>query len=342
MSTFRPSGAQAVAYGTELFRRLVWEGTVPLEIKIDSKELPAGSDRTLESTFIQAPRISYLPLLLPDIRRYLTELILDEREAKNIKEEEWWFEDNNGGLIKWHWPIGLLYDLQTASRSTKAAAASAATGSASAPPRPLQLILHLVSPPSEKLLMSPTGEACKQAFMSLLKEADFLRWGTTKRVTSLRKADQDQMWEDIKDHKFEGFWRVASKITPTNSPQQHGSTNQPGHHARSQTSEPAGAPDRDSAYSVRNIPVRIYLPENGPVLQELIPPILEDGRANTIENFLETSLPLLFPRSPEEPLAYALVQGIILPPEAEMAWLGACLSGPDGWVCVCIGLGRPS
>jgi autophagy-related protein 5 len=35
-------------------------------------------------------------------------------------------------------------------------------------------------------------------------------------------------------------------------------------------------PDRDGAYNVRSIPVRIYLPD-GPVLQELAPPIGEDG-----------------------------------------------------------------
>lgn len=35
--------------------------------------------------------------------------------------------------------------------------------------------------------------------------------------------------------------------------------------------------DRESAYSVRSVPVRIYLP-NGPVIQELAPALLEDGK----------------------------------------------------------------
>jgi hypothetical protein len=36
-------------------------------------------------------------------------------------------------------------------------------------------------------------------------------------------------------------------------------------------------PDRDGAYSVRSVPVRMYLPD-GPVMQELVPPLLEDGK----------------------------------------------------------------
>jgi autophagy-related protein 5 len=53
-------------------------------------------------------------------------------------------------------------------------------------------------------------------------------------------------------------------------------------------------------------------------------------------------LPLLFPASESEPpfqdLATPLVQGIIVPKDAEIAWLGACMAGADGWVSICISL----
>lgn len=124
----------------------------------------------------------------------------------------------------------------------------------------------------------------------------------------------------------------------------------------------SGAPDRDGAYNVRSVPVRVHLPD-GPVLQELVPPILEDGMSpnalrshhvtkqtlglpNTLNHFLSTLLPLLFPPSASEPpfqdLAYALIQGVVAPKEAEMAWLGACMAGADGWVNVCVGILRES
>lgn len=84
-----------------LFRRLTWEGTVPLEIHIEQKELPAGSDRALECYYIQAPRISYLPLLVPEIKKFLTEVVFDESSGKGVKEDEWWFENEEGNLMKW-------------------------------------------------------------------------------------------------------------------------------------------------------------------------------------------------------------------------------------------------
>ena len=66
---------------------------------------------------------------------------------------------------------------------------------------PMRLILHLAAPPNEKLFFSSTVDACKQAFMNQLKEADFIRWGNTRRMTSLRKVDQDGLWEGIRERE---------------------------------------------------------------------------------------------------------------------------------------------
>lgn len=94
-----------------------------------------------------------------------------------------------------HWPLGLIYDNHTISASVRAAASQRPTSQS----LPLRIILHLVSPPTEKLMLAPSQEACKQAFMGQLKEADFIRWGNTKRITGLRKAEQDGLWESIKE-----------------------------------------------------------------------------------------------------------------------------------------------
>lgn len=83
------------------FRRLAWEGTVPLEIRVDPKELPANSDRGLECYYIQAPRVSYLPLLMPELRRFLMDVVFDDAAAKLLKEDDWWFESEEGVLLKW-------------------------------------------------------------------------------------------------------------------------------------------------------------------------------------------------------------------------------------------------
>ncbi|PIL33851.1 hypothetical protein GSI_03557 [Ganoderma sinense ZZ0214-1] len=198
MSTYAPRHSPSVfstPAATTLFRRLTWEGTVPLEVRVDPKELPANSDRGLECYYIQAPRVSYLPLLVPEIKRFLMDVVFDEAAARVIKEEDWWFESEEGSLLKWHWPIGLIYDNHIITLSARH----------NAPPSfftPLRITLHLASPPTEKLLLAPNAEACKQAFMGQLKEADFIRWGNTKRMTGLRKAEQDGLWEGIKEREY--------------------------------------------------------------------------------------------------------------------------------------------
>jgi autophagy-related protein 5 len=93
---------------TTLFRRLTWEGTVPLEIRVDSKELPANSDRGLEYYYIQAPRVSYLPLIMPEIKRYLMDVVFDESAGMILHDEEWWFESEEGALLKWSVPFDCL------------------------------------------------------------------------------------------------------------------------------------------------------------------------------------------------------------------------------------------
>ena len=81
---------------------------------------------------------------------------------------------------------------------------------------------------------------------------------------------------------FDEYWRVASKVTPTTAPTRSGSPPPPptsvSLHTRPPSADPGSAslPDKDGAYNVRSVPVRIYLPE-GPVLQDLVAPVLDDG-----------------------------------------------------------------
>lgn len=183
---------------------------------------------------------------------------------------------------------------------------------------------------------------------------------------------------------FDDYWRVASKITPTTAPTRAQSPQPPSSsasmHPRSPSADPTGPSDRDGAYNVRSVPVRLYLPD-GPVMQDLVPPVLEDGKCflvcyiggigslrflhpaelfkhpdflsiltpklflgmpHTLAHYLSTHIPLLFPQHPPDTpdIAYAIIQGVLAPPEAEMAWLGACLTGADGWLNICVGIVR--
>ena len=69
-------------------------------------------------------------------------------------------------------------------------------------------------------------------------------------------------------------------MTPTTTPARPHSPPPPTSislHSRPPSADPAGAPDKDGAYNVRSVPTRIYLPD-GPILQDLCPPVLDDGK----------------------------------------------------------------
>ena len=148
--------------------------------------------------------------------------------------------------------------------------------------------------------------------------------------------------------------RMASKILPLPIP----ASAAPGP-SRPPSTDPtsSGGVKTDSAYTVRGVPLKIYLPDNAPVVQEVIPPlaavgesrpsIAADGAAGTpqtVIGVLRQHLPLLFPAATSAatptpyPIAFPLAQGAEIPPDAEVAWLAACVCGADGWLRIGIRL----
>jgi autophagy-related protein 5 len=43
---------------------------------------------------MQAPRYTYLPLLIPEIRENLVEIALDDQAFAETGEKDWWFEED--------------------------------------------------------------------------------------------------------------------------------------------------------------------------------------------------------------------------------------------------------
>jgi autophagy-related protein 5 len=297
-----------------------------------------------------------------------------------------------------HWPIGLLYDYHTANASpssyrssnsgtndlasamrqlstnaTDTVIAGApqdqnAPQSVPRPPLPWRLTLRIGNAPLEKIHSAPGLGNCRTSFMSMLKEADFVRWGSTKRVTNLRKTEQDALWEGVVSHNFELYWSVASKIIPsmpTSDPNltagrahngdgisgrssltQQTNESQASLHSTAPSEAGTGAAEsstgaRAGNTQYRSIPMRFHLLQGAPVVQEPIAPYTEDGRPVTLHSVLSALFPLLVPPVPTfstsnsqvipPPMAYAVIQGIRIPFEAEIPWIGSALSSADGW-----------
>ncbi|GAA6026089.1 hypothetical protein JCM8202_002517 [Rhodotorula sphaerocarpa] len=507
---------------TAAVRALVFAGTVPVRIDIAPNDLPHNANRAIETYYLQAPRIAYLALLLAEIRRNLVDLVLDSNAAAAaVSDADLWFETQDGTPLRWHWPIGLLYDLHylsheptllparpvtvpsslasvfapfdspsdadksprvgggggsgpdlslsvggggdsartrptdgrlsssvatlrapsTASSSARSSVSSAASRArtpsgpttsstashlsapAPAPPmnrapsassfrqstsgltssspasfpgtatvgpatQPWRIVLRMrcrgggsgtpaaaergspapapgggdqPGPPASLMVGGYRPEEIRTAFMALVKESDYVRWGSTKRVMNLRKEQQDSLWEAVMQNDFDRYWQVASKLVPLPAPPSTASAP-----ASSASSSRIGTPSSSpspsqppppegrtpDANGVKYVPIRVYLPEGGAVVQELVAPLRSNGSATTLRQALAQLVPLLFPSAPNgsasstpapsPPLAYPLIQGVYPPFESELGWLGACMAGPDGWVSVVLALADSS
>lgn len=102
--------------------------------------------------------------------------------------------------LKWHYPIGLLFDLyagaEPATRSNTPNPDAQVDGS----PLPWRLNVHFGDWPVEDLVrLDPDGMVMNDAFINSVKEADFLRNGTAKGIMSLSKEDSSGLWKAVEN-----------------------------------------------------------------------------------------------------------------------------------------------
>lgn len=82
-------------------RRLIWDATIPIVVTVESEDLPHTSlDRSIETHYIKAPRISYLPLVLQEVKSSLLAVMMDDTALNAIKEEDYWFM-YEGTPLRW-------------------------------------------------------------------------------------------------------------------------------------------------------------------------------------------------------------------------------------------------
>ncbi|KAJ1675693.1 autophagy protein 5 [Spiromyces aspiralis] len=296
----------------EITQRL-WSGYIPLELHLapaDAVELLASPTlpEPFQTFYILAPQGSYLPFLTKRIREQWLDPLWTlgtttpgVGAAKDpINESDFWF-DVDGVPLKWHYPIGLLYDIhenavplaQRAMRENDRKRGDSISTSTSAKKRtdsgdsrrhsrasldeaqaedrvciPWRLTLHLRKFPADKLIRSPSSQAIRDIYMSMVKEvgqrydntemADYLRFGSTKRVMDLSKADQTQLLDGLESHSFEQYHAIHTLLSSMPN---------------------VSSMDNDSGLP-RHIPVRWYLlprgsfqPEHVVVVQDLISPV---------------------------------------------------------------------
>ncbi|KAI9673250.1 MAG: autophagy protein 5 [Trizodia sp. TS-e1964] len=181
---------------------------------------------------IQYPRLSYLPFLLKRLHLFFAYSLIDP----DVPLENGWFSFE-GVPLKWHYPVGLLYDLFSGADPLQQKDNSL----------PWRLTLHFSDFPEDQLVqLDRDGRVMHDAYINSVKEADFLRNGSAKGIMSLSKDDSTKLWEAVQQHDLLLFNSVNEKLL-----------NPPG-------------------VKLRHIPLKIYLPSSAEgilkVVQSLVTP----------------------------------------------------------------------
>ncbi|KAJ8115942.1 hypothetical protein OPT61_g2525 [Boeremia exigua] len=259
-----------------------------------------GHHKTYDNSdpyMIQFPRLSYLGLLSQKLHAFfLPNLIYPDVSSADL-----WLS-YEGVPLKWHYPLGLLYDLYSGVEPAYASDSSSPTHRTelSEDDRqrlPWKLTVHFSDYPIEQLVrLDVEDEVMHDLFRNSVKEADYLRTGTGKTVMFLSEKDSTQLWHAVKQHDFSLYNPINQKLL-----------------------NPQGA-------VLRHLPVRIYLPHAADsndqkatspgslrVVQSLVTPNLSSRQPQTVGTALNQILPTLFPSRRSPLLAQAVLHGAVLP-----------------------------
>ncbi|XP_054271144.1 autophagy protein 5 [Macrosteles quadrilineatus] len=171
--------------------REIWEGKLPICFQLNPEE--ANKLQPPEPFYLMVPRLSYFPLVTDKVRKYYQKYIDEEKQ-----DNEMWL-DFNGIPLKWHYPIGVLFDLNKTDIQL-----------------PWNITVHFDKFPEDELIHCQTREAVESHFMNCIKEADVLKH-RTQLVSSMQQKDHKQLWLGLQNDKFDQFWAVNRKLMELSS-----------------------------------------------------------------------------------------------------------------------------
>ncbi|CAH6778282.1 Atg5 [Phodopus roborovskii] len=151
--------------------RDVWFGRIPTCFTLYQDEI---TEREAEPYYLLLPRVSYLTLVTDKVKKHFQKAMRQEDVS------EIWFE-YEGTPLKWHYPIGLLFDLLASSSAL-----------------PWNITVHFKSFPEKDLLHCPSKDAVEAHFMSCMKEADALKH-KSQVINEMQKKDHKQLWMGLQN-----------------------------------------------------------------------------------------------------------------------------------------------
>ncbi|KAK7522255.1 autophagy protein 5 [Phyllosticta citriasiana] len=318
-------------------QKQIWNGSIPLQITLASTDCRTYDES--DPYLIQVPRLSYIPFLLARLHAFFAPSLINP----DVQSSQGWLSFEEVPL-KWHHPIGLLYDLYSGaepfnahgssddslshhdalpSKPSPASPTSSSSGSSStgpSAPLPWRLTLHYAAHPATLLPLDAELKSQHDAFINGVKEADFLRNGTAKAVMSLSKDSSDALWRAVQTHDLPLYNSVHARLV----------------------APPAGA-------RLRHVPLKLYLPSpqdrqpqgskkddaDAPsgALRTIQAPIQPN---QTLGTALNAVLPSLFPSRRSPLLAQPVLHGAVVPLAAPVDELGRAASYADGFLHIVV------
>lgn len=165
----------------------VWEGKLPICFKLESDEVVELNQP--DPFYLMVPRLSYFPLVIDKVRKYFVRYIASEKQNQDM-----WLEFE-GQPIKWHLPIGVLFDMYMINDEDL----------------PWNVIVHFDNFPAVQIFTFSTKEMVEAYFLCCLKEADCLKH-RGKIIKNMQKKDHRRLWLGLVNDQFEPFWAVNRKL----------------------------------------------------------------------------------------------------------------------------------
>nr|SVE84446.1 EOG090X0BB3 [Daphnia pulex] len=166
--------------------REIWEGRLPVCFTLATEEVstPIAPD----PFYLMVPRLTYFPLVTDKVRRHFVRCVVPEKH-----DNEMWLEFERHPL-KWHYPIGLLYDLFVSNSEL-----------------PWQITVHFDKYPDNKILKCPSKEVVESHVMHSLNEADALKH-KNHIMALMQERDHKQLWLGLLHDRFDQFWSANRKL----------------------------------------------------------------------------------------------------------------------------------
>ena len=340
-ATVMPASASRL---TDLQRR-IWSGSIPLEIRLAASDCRTYDDS--DSYFAQPPRLSYLAFLLPRLHAFFNPSLINP----DIEPHEAWLSFE-GVPLKWHYPLGLLYDLFSGAepvdfdrqRKDEVAESQATVETASGiSPLPWRLTVHFTDYPGDQLIqLDAEGRALLDSYINAVKEADFIRNGTARTVMSMSKDDSNNLWHAVETRMFHSSQNSTSKVNSRSADDLTLFNT-----VNNKLLYPPGL-------ELRHVPIKIYLPTSGSqtasdtiaeeaqqaghirVVQSLVPLQLPSRQPQTLGTALNNTLPTIFPSRRNPLLAQPVLHGAVVPMGALIEDLGRAAAYADGFLHVAV------